>query len=177
MSQKGEVFDNDYIELMQLNIKSPTDISIFKSIFNICIGIIGLKIGGDLVVNGSVKIATLLGLSEVLVSLTIVAFSTSLPELITSITATIKGETDMAIGNVLGSQIFNILLIIGTSSILTPINYSTEYNNDILLLIFGLICLAFFPFIGEKKYMTRLNGIFFLSIYTIYLTHTILLSL
>ena len=79
--------------------------------------------------DNSVEIAKILGISEKLISLTIVAFSTSLPELITSIAATRKGETDMAIGNILGSQLFNILLIIGVSAALTPINYSKSYDS------------------------------------------------
>ena len=173
MSKKGEEFDYDYIELLQLELNSPKNIPIFKSILLVIIGIFGLKIGGDLVVNSAVKIATTLGLSEVLISLTIVAFSTSLPELITSITATIKGETDMAIGNVLGSQIFNILLIIGTSSVLNPITYSFSYNKDILLLIFGAICLGIFPFVGKKNYMVKRNGVFFTTIYLIYMSNLI----
>ena len=165
MARKNESNENSFVEIKE----STKSISVFTSIFYIIIGIIGLKIGGDLVVEGAVKTATILGLSEQLISLTIVAFSTSLPELITSITATIKGETDMAIGNVLGSQLFNILLIIGLSSSLNPISYSTSYNKEIFLLTFGTFCLALFPFFGKKNEMTRWNGIFFVIIYFLYL--------
>ena len=115
-----------------------------------------------------------MGLSEKIISITIIAFSTSLPELITSINATIKGETDMAIGNIIGSQIFNIFLILGTSALLCPINYSFEYNIDMYFLIFGTVLFALFPFIGRKHHMTRANGIIFTIIYIIYLTYSVL---
>ena len=110
-----------------------------------------------------------MGISEKLISLTIVAFSTSLPELITSITATIKGDTDMAIGNVLGSQLFNILLIIGLSALLSPITYSIAYNGNIILLVIGSIMLGAFPFIGKKGEMTRSNGVLFIIMYIFYI--------
>jgi cation:H+ antiporter len=169
MARKGEAFDLDDA-LVQIQTDSENaDVPVLKSVIAIIAGIIGLKIGGDLVVDGAVEIATLLGLSESLISLTIVAFSTSLPELITSITATIKGETDMAIGNVLGSQIFNILLIIGASAFLSPIEYSTSYNKDICLLTMGSVLLALFPFIGKKNEMSRSNGITFVTVYVLYI--------
>ena len=127
-----------------------------------------MKFGGDFVVDGCVAIASKLRVSEELISLTIIAISTSLPELITSITATRKGEIDMAIGNILGSQIFNILLIIGTSAILCPINYIVSYNKYILVLIMGTMMLSLFPFAGEKNKMTKREGAVFLLIYFIY---------
>lgn len=175
MAKKGEEFDkeNQILEIQTKNKKiSPT----WESILGIVIGIIGLKIGGDLVVDNSVEIAKILGISEKLISLTIVAFSTSLPELITSISATKKGETDMAIGNILGSQIFNILLIIGISAFLTPIVYSKSYDSNIILLILGTIALGLFPFIGKKNEMTRYNGIIFIITYMIYLVSIIFMS-
>ena len=111
MARKGEKFDKEGT-IIEIITNEKKEKSILGSIFGIVIGIVGLKIGGDLVVNGSVEMARVIGITEKLISLTIVAFSTSLPELITSITATKKGNTDMAIGNVLGSQIFNIFLIL-----------------------------------------------------------------
>lgn len=173
MTRKGNQFDG---ELLELQVKKE-EISVGKSVFNIILGIIALKIGGDLVVNHTSQIAQIIGISEKLISLTIVAFSTSLPELITSITATRKGETDLAIGNILGSQIFNILLIIGISSVLNPIQYSFEYNKDLILLIGGSILFALFPYIGKKNEMTRKNGILFVSIYFIYMISLIVTNL
>lgn len=168
MARKGEEFEKtDRIIEIKTNEKKTSPA--WESIFGIILGIVGLKLGGDIVVENSVEIAKILGISEKLISLTIVAFSTSLPELITSIAATKKGETDMAIGNILGSQIFNILLIIGVSATLTPISYSISYNSNIILLIIGSIMLGLFPFIGKKNEMTRSNGLIFLITYIIYL--------
>ncbi len=156
--------------------EEPKQIDTYKAILFIVLGIIFLKFGGDTVVDNAVAIAQAIGISEKLISLTIVAVSTSLPELITSITATAKGETDMAIGNIVGSQIFNILLIIGMSSLLKPIAYSIAYNQDLLLLLAGTIVFALFPFIGEKNKMTRENGILFTIVYLVYMINVIITS-
>lgn len=163
--------DDAILEIQEISEK---EISIIKCIFGIIIGITALKIGGDVVVKYASKVAEMMGLSEKIISVTIIAFSTSLPELITSINATLKGETDMAIGNILGSQIFNIFLIIGVSALLCPINYSFEYNIDMFFLIFGTILFAIFPFLGKKHYMTKSNGIIFVIIYCIYLTYSVI---
>ena len=145
----------------------------WRSIINIVIGIVALKYGGDFVVDNAVKIATALGISEKLVSLTIVAVGTSLPELVTSVTATRKGETDMAIGNIIGSNIFNILLIIGASAVLSPINYAVSYNKDFILLITASIMLAIYPFIGKKNHMGRIQGGIFVAMYIAYIINLI----
>ena len=168
MAKKGEEFDKED-RILEIRTEENKKVPLWESLFGIIIGIVGLKLGGDLVVNNSVEIAKILGISEKLISLTIVAFSTSLPELITSIAATRKGETDMAIGNILGSQLFNILLIIGVSAALTPINYSKSYDSNIILLIVGSIVLGLFPFVGKKNEMTRGNGIVFVLTYIVYL--------
>ena len=161
--------------IIELQEEESSSISIFKSFFYIIIGILALKIGGDVVVKYTSKIAYILGISEKIISITIVAFATSLPELLTSVNATIKGETDMAIGNIIGSQIFNIFLIIGISALLCPIKYSLHYNFDIVLLLIGTILFALFPFVGRKHYMTRLNGIVFVLIYAFYIIYSIII--
>ena len=162
---------NSIVEIQGTN---GDDINLLKAIVYIIIGIIALKIGGDVVVKYVSKVAYLLGISEKIISITIVAFATSLPELLTSVNATIKGETDMAIGNIIGSQIFNIFLIIGISAVLCPIKYSLHYNFDISILLIGTILFAIFPFIGKKHYMTRFNGIIFILIYILYLINCII---
>lgn len=156
-----------------IEFEEKKKISILKSTFGIILGIFALKMGGDVVVTYSSKIARILGISEKIISITILAFATSLPELITSVSATLKGETDMAIGNIIGSQIFNIFLIIGVSAILSPINYSVHYNLDMIILIFGTIVFAIFPFVGKKHYMSRLNGLMFVIIYMLYIIYSI----
>ena len=149
-------------------------INITKSIFMVIGGIALLKIGGDFVVDNCVLIAKRFGLSEKLIGVTIISISTSLPELITCINAALKGETDMAIGNILGSQIFNIFLIIGTSAAITPITYSVSYNKDIIILLFGTFFMCLNPFFGKKDTMTRATGIFFVMTYLVYIINTIL---
>lgn len=166
MGKKGESFEKKDT-LVEVQTEEKT--SMVKAILWILLGIIGLKIGGDLTVNHSVIIAQALGISEKVISLTIIAIGTSLPELVTSVTAAIKGNSDIAIGNILGSNIFNILLILGVSAIITPITYSISYNNQILVLIVGTVLLALFPFIGAKNKMTRSNGVAYLIIYAIYM--------
>lgn len=168
MAKKGEEFDKEDA-VVEIVTKEKEDVPIWESLFGIIVGIVGLKLGGDLVVNGAVEIAQMIGITERIISLTIVGLSTSLPELITSISATKKGDTDIAIGNILGSQIFNILLIIGLSATLCPMRYSTEYNYNIVLLIAGSIALGLFPFMGKKNEMTKSNGIVFVISYIIYL--------
>ena len=161
-------------EEIQQDPEEPSSIDMYKSILFIVLGIIGLKYGGDFVVDNAVVIAQAIGISEKLISLTIVAISTSLPELITSVTATMKGETDLAIGNIVGSQTFNILLILGVSSLLTPIGYAPSYNKDLVLLLAGSTVFALFPFIGEKNKMTRENGILFTIVYIVYMINIIM---
>lgn len=158
-------------ELQKVNTQS---LSVPHAILWIILGIVALKYGGDLVVNHASNIASLLGLSEKLISVTIISFSTSLPELITTITATLKGEVDMAIGDILGSQTFNIFLIIGVSAVLCPINYSIGYNIDMFFLILATIFFVLFPFEGKKHYMSRGNGAMFLTLYIIYISYCVL---
>ena len=144
--------------------------SILKNIVFVLLGIFSLKFGGDLVVDNAVNVARYFNWSEKLISLTILAVGTSLPELVTSVTATVKGNSDIAIGNIIGSNIFNILLIIGVSAFITPITYNFSYNFDFSVLIASSIILAIFPFIPPKDKMSRSNGIVYLFIYVAYLT-------
>ena len=155
-------------EMVEIKTEEKAN-SIIKNIIFILLGICGLKIGGDLVVNNAVNVANNFNWSEKLISLTILAIGTSLPELVTSVTAAIKGNSDIAIGNIIGSNIFNILLIIGTSALITPITYNFTYNFDFSILIVSSIILAIFPFIPPKDKMSRFNGIIYLLIYITYL--------
>lgn len=172
MAKRGEKPEDG--EEVQQDPEEPSKIDMYKSILFIVLGILGLKYGGDIVVDNAVIIAQAMGISEKLISLTIVAISTSLPELITSVTATIKGEIDLAIGNIVGSQTFNILLILGLSSLLSPIAYAPSYNKDMVLLLAGSTVFALFPFIGEKNKMTRENGILFVIVYVVYMINIIM---
>lgn len=144
------------------------------SILKVILGIILLKYGADISVDNAVSIAKVLGVSEKVIGVTIVAIGTSLPELITSVVAGIKGEIDIAIGNIVGSNIFNLLFILGVSSIITPISYSLSYNTDFLLLIFVSFLLLAFAYFGRKNTMTRLNGLIYLLIYSGYIAYLII---
>lgn len=145
--------------------------STLLSIFFIILGIVALKAGGDLVVNEATQIAIKYGISESVIGLTIVAVGTALPELITSIIAVIKKEGDLAVGNLVGSCILNTFLIIGVGAIITPLAFSNEFIYDLALLIFSIILIWGFCFIGEKKTITRYKAILLLIIYLIYLVN------
>lgn len=140
-----------------------------KNIILIILGIVGLKFGGDFVVNNAVNIAQMFNISEKVISLTILAIGTSLPELVTSVTAAIKGNSDIAIGNIIGSNIFNILLILGVSSVIKPITFNLSYNMDLSILCISMVILALFPIIPPKNKMSRANGLIYVLMYGAYI--------
>ena len=164
MAKKGEQFDGE-----ENKEESPKDMSILKSIIFIILGVVALKFGGDFTVNNAVILANHFNVSEQIISLTILAIGTSLPELVTSVTAAIKGNSDIAIGNIIGSNIFNMLLIIGVSALIKPILYNLSYNIDMIFVIAATLILALFPVIPPKNKMTRINGIIYVIIYIVYL--------
>lgn len=164
MSKKGNDFDE-----IEETADTETNFSIWKNITYIILGIIGLKIGGDLTVNNSVIIAEHFKVSEKIISLTILAIGTSLPELVTSVTAAIKGNSDIAIGNILGSNIFNMLLIIGVSALIHPITYNLSYNLDMEIMIVSILILSLFPLIPPKNKMSRFNGTIYFCMYIAYM--------
>lgn len=168
MGIKGGDLDKD-----EKSSKPDENISIVKSIINIIIGIVALKVGGDFTVDNAVIVAQTLNVSEKVISLTILAIGTSLPELVTSVTAAIKGNSDIAIGNIIGSNIFNMLLIIGVSALIKPIAYNISYNIDMIMLFWGTLLLALFPVIPPKNKMNRSNGAIYLSIYILYMGLTL----
>lgn len=139
------------------------------------LGLAGIIIGGDMTVDGAKEIARFFGLSEALIGLTVVALGTSLPELVTSIVAAKKGESDIAVGNVVGSNIFNILLILGVSATILPMNVSTTYIYDIGILL--AICIIFFIPMAIKKKVSRGMGIIMVLTYALYTTYLILRQL
>lgn len=117
----------------------------------IIIGLAGLVIGGKLVVTNAVQMATILGVSEKIIGLTIVAAGTSLPELATSAVAAIKKNNDIAVGNIIGSNIFNIFFILAASAIINPVKFDSVFNADLYLLAGGPIFLFVAMFAGQKK--------------------------
>ncbi len=165
MAFKGEEFDKEGESQTQDEPLSHP----LKDLFSIFLGVLALKIGGDFVVENSVKVAEIIGLSEKIISVTILAVGTSLPELVTSVSAAMKGKSDIAIGNIIGSCIFNMLLIIGVSATIHPITYNMSYNKDLAILIVGTLILALFPAIPPKNEMSRMNGIIYFCLYCGYM--------
>ena len=171
MALKGEQFDKEdnneeqEVEKEKEN-KKPT--AVWLDIIYIILGIVILKIGGDLTVDHAVNVAEYFKLSEKIIGVTILAVGTSLPELVTSVSAAIKGKSDIAIGNILGSNIFNMLMIIGVSAIIKPFAYNMSYNKEMIILIVSTIILALFPIIPPKNKMSRRNGALYFGMYIAY---------
>lgn len=169
MGKKGEKFDQEEGQKQETKSDNKKQVPMLVNIAYIIFGILALKVGGDLVVDNSIIIAEYFKVSEQIISLTIVAIGTSLPELVTSVVAAIKGNSDISIGNILGSNIFNMALIMGISALINPITYNLAYNIEIEILIIASIVLALFPVIPPKNKMSRRNGILYLILYLIYM--------
>ncbi len=146
--------------------------SVPKSLLFMIIGLAAIILGGNLVVNNASLIAQSLGMSETLVGLTIVAIGTSLPELVTSVVATRKGDTGIALGNAIGSNIFNILFILGLASVLTPIHANTELIIDTTILI--AVCIIIMIFAKTKLKTSRTEGIICVLLYLAYTAYIII---
>ena len=142
---------------------------VWKCIVFIIGGIIAIKFGGDFVVNGASTIATKMGLTQNLIGLTIVACGTSLPELVTSVVAARKNELDMALGNVIGSNIFNVLFVLGIAASISPMGFIMENVIDIAILtVFSLIV---WIFAWTKHKIDKKEGIAMLIMYAVYLVY------
>lgn len=137
-------------------------------------GFIGLTIGGKWIVDSAVDIASSLGLSQALIGLTIVAVGTSLPELATSAVAALKKNTDIAVGNIVGSNIFNIFWILGVSAIITPLPFSPFLMRDVIMTVIATSLLFIIMFIGKKHILERWQGITFILIYVGYIIFIVL---
>lgn len=144
----------------------------FKDIIYILVGIIGIIIGGQLVVNSATDIAEMLNVSQNVIALTIVAIGTSLPELVTSAVAAKKGESDIAIGNVVGSNIFNVFFILGLSATISPITFGIESFIDIIIMLAASVMVYLLTLknfrIGNKK------GIILLATYALYMVYILI---
>ncbi len=144
---------------------------LWKSIVFIVLGLAAIIAGGQMVVNSAQFLASAWGMSETLIGLTIIAIGTSLPELVTSVVASKKGQNSMAIGNVVGSNIFNLLLILGTSSTLYPIAITVASFFDLAILL--LVSLIAYVFVLSGKKITRIEGIIMVAMYVVYVGYTI----
>ena len=140
-----------------------------KSAWLIAVGITGLAIGGKLTVDGAETVALLLGISDEIIGLTVVAIGTSLPELATSVVAAKKGEVDIAIGNIVGSNVFNILWVLGLSAAIRAIPFDPSSNFDVLVAIGVTLILLAALFIGRKNVLDKWEGWMFIVLYASYL--------
>lgn len=164
-SKESRVMDSEEIEAAD----AMKIMSLPKSLLFIVIGAAGIIVGGDVVVNSASNIATKLGMSQTLVGLTIVSIGTSLPELVTSVVAARKKEVDMALGNAIGSNIFNILMVLGIAGAISPITFLMENVIDIVvLLVFSVLV---WLFAWSKKKLNRAEGAVMLILYALYVVY------
>jgi len=159
LAKKGDITDE--IKVRERSIK--------RSVFMIVTGLALLVLGGRLVVLSSVKIALEIGIPERIIGLTIVSIGTSLPELVTSLVAALKGNTDIAVGNIVGSNIFNVFLILGVSAVINPVPLIAGTNTDLLVNIFASLLLVAFIFTGKGRHIERWEGLFFIIAYILYI--------
>lgn len=148
--------------------------NISKDVLFIVIAIGLLKMGADLVVDNAVAIASTLGVSQVLISLTIVSVGTALPELVTSSVAAFKGNADTAVGNVMGSVITNLLLVAGAPALFAPLAFNPVYNLDLALIAIFSVCMVVFTFVGRTRTFSRRCGLVFVMFYIIYLASAVI---
>lgn len=149
------------------------DMSYMKSSLYIVGGLLGLVFGGKWIVDGAIKIAEGFNVSQSLIGLTVVAIGTSLPELATSAVAAYKKQSDIAIGNVVGSNIFNIFWILGLSAVINPLPFSKDSVIDIIMTIVASLILFLIMFIGKKHTVERWQGVLMILIYIGYVAYLI----
>lgn len=158
----------------QVSVKQdvPSDIQWGKNIFITVLGLAGIIIGGQMVVDNGKEIAYAWGMSEALVGLTIIAIGTSLPELVTSVAAALKKESEIALGNIVGSNIFNILFVLGVSSVISPLQVNSKVITDIILMIVLTVLLLIFSRTNYK--IGKAEGFILVIGYILYLTYIII---
>lgn len=145
-----------------------------KTILYLVFGIVGLYIGGELVSNNAQIIARAWGMSDAMIGLTVVAMATSLPELITSIVAATKKNSAIAIGNVLGSNILNIFVVLGISGLITPLQFDGQMNKTLYFLFGANALMLLFVFTGKGKKLSRFEGFLMLLAFIGFMTYTVM---
>lgn len=151
---------------------TKTEINIFKTSILGILGLGGIFLGSDFVVNSSISIALNLGMSKTLVGLTVVALGTSLPELTTAIVAAKKGQGEIALGNAIGSNLFNILFVLGVSAVITPLYIEAKILFDIIFLL-GITILTYI-FAATKKSLSKIEGLVLILIYMGYMVFIVI---
>ena len=156
--KNSETLENSELLENSENSEAPQEMPWGRTIFQLILGIVGLYIGGELVSNNAQKLALSWGMSESTVGLTVVATATSLPELITSIVAALKKNSAIAIGNVLGSNILNIFMVLGVSSLIIPLPFDTKMNQQLLILFAANAIMLTVVFTGKGRKISRFEG-------------------
>ena len=154
--------------------KSKKEMNLWLAIFMVSGGLAALVYGGDLFVDKASAIASSLGVSDAVIGLTIVAVGTSLPELATSLTAAIKGNTGIAVGNVIGSNIFNIFLVLGTAAAIRPLPFAGVSTLDMEVLLGSALIFWFFGWFFKTRTITRAEGGIMAACYIAYITYLVL---
>ncbi len=147
--------------------------SLSRSILMVGCGLVGLTLGGKWIVDAAVDLATTFGISEAMMGFTIVAIGTSLPELATSVVAAYKKDTDIVVGNIVGSNIFNIFWVLGVSSIINPLPFSSIRMRDVIMTIVATLLLFIVMFIGKRHILERWQGWSFILLYIGYIVFLI----
>lgn len=146
----------------------------FRDTFFLIAGIVGLYFGGDWVVTGAVGLAQTWGVDDAMIGLTIVAIGTSSPELVASVVAAARGETDIAVGNVVGSNIFNLLWILGFTATIVELPFEVVSNTDLVMVIAASVMILLAMVTTKKRAVLRWHGIAFVSLYAAYLTYVVI---
>ena len=167
----GMVKNKDVTVVQEKGIKT---LPLRKAVIFIVAGLTGLYFGGKYLIDGAVNIAKLLGMSERVIGLTIIAVGTSLPELATSIVAARKKKPDIIIGNIIGSNIFNVFFILGTTATISPLPFNAQINFDLIIAGIASVLLFLTTILIGKKIITRTEGIIFLIIYVSYITYSVI---
>ncbi len=167
------VFKSDHALYEQKQDEDKDQMTMKKSLIYVIIGLVALYFGGEWVVNGAIVIAEKYGLSETFIGLTVVAVGTSLPELFTSAVAAYKNNTDIAVGNVVGSNIFNLLWILGVSAVIRPLPFDVASNADIMMIIFASALLIFAVAVGKGARIVKWEGFLFVAVYVTYIVYLV----
>ncbi|MFH1657028.1 MAG: calcium/sodium antiporter [bacterium] len=168
------VFGISKVEPAGANETAPRVHSSARSCLMIGGGLLGLVLGGKWIVDGAVAFATSLGVSEALIGLTVVAVGTSLPELATSAVAAYKKNIDIAVGNIVGSNIFNIFWVLGVSATIRPLPFSQTLMSDVFITVIATFLLFAFMFIGKRHLLQRWQGICFIVFYLGYISYLVI---
>jgi cation:H+ antiporter len=157
------------------HIEEVKEHGIWLSVGYVILGLLGLMLGGKVLVEQAVFLANVIGMSETVIGLTVIAIGTSLPELATSVVAAMKGQNDIAVGNIVGSNIFNVLWILGVTSLIAPLPVPSTFSLDIVVVVATTILLFGAMFYDKKHTLGRAEGILFLVCYAAYVTYLLVL--